>query len=101
GVVDPAAERGLECPGAGREVRGGGDARHVGGAQRVDGDPRLAEVGAAPAEVGGVGEARAGGVELRDEGVPASLVKSLEGAAAGGEVSGVRGPLYEGVAQAV
>src|SRR5438093_13195255 len=59
-------ERFRSCP----EVGGAGVARYVGVAYGIHGDAP-AFVDAAAPEIGGVNECRAGGIELRDEGVPA------------------------------
>src|SRR2546428_2048492 len=75
-----AAEGDLEGPGGRREVGGPRGARQVGITRRVHGNAEAAVIAAA-AEVGGVDEGGAGGIELRHE--------RVEGAAAGSQ-AGVR-----------
>src|SRR5204862_463226 len=83
----------------GREVAGVGLARHVGVAGAVHGDA-LAPIKAAAAEVGGVGQGRAAGVQLGHEGVVDAAVGRLE-RAGGREVAGVGKARHVGVAGGV
>ena len=97
-VEASARERRLKSPRARWEVGRIGVARYVGVLGRVDGDPQ-APVTATAAEVGGVDEGRAGGIELRDEGVAAT--GRLEGPWGRREVAGVGPPGHVGVAVGV
>src|SRR3989442_6399588 len=85
GFGGAAAERGRKGPGGGREGVRGGAPRHVGVAEAVhrDGDALLeiaaADLNGAPAEIGGIEEGGAGGVELRYEGGDVADERGLEG----------------------
>ena len=63
------------------------NARDIGVARGID---RYANafVVATSAQVGGVEQGRAGGVQLADKGIPVSAVSGLEGARGGGEIRG-------------
>src|SRR2546428_494641 len=80
-----AAEGGLEGPGGRREVGRISFARHVGIADSVHGDasPRVTTTAA---QVGGVDEAAAGGIQLRHEGVVFTAGGRLESPRGRGEV---------------
>src|SRR5205814_9247045 len=68
----------LEGPCRRRKVGRAGPARHVGVAGRVHRDA-VASVAATAAEVGGVDESGAGGIELRHEGVASTEHTASEG----------------------
>src|SRR5439155_1156585 len=95
-----AAEGGLEGAGGRGEVGGKGNPRHVGVAAGVHGDAE-ALVNVTPAEVGGVDEPSAGGIELGHEGVFGAADSGLEGAGGRGEVGGKGNPRHVGVAAGV
>ena len=104
-VYRTAIAEGLEGPGCRREVGGSGAPRHVGVARAVHGDA-VAEVIATPAEVGGVDEGGAGGIEFRHEGGTTTVLRTvgagrLEGSGRRREVGGGGRPSYIGVARAV
>src|SRR5205823_13663699 len=86
---------GLEAARGGRKVAGGGESRNVGVCAGVHGD-RVACVTAAAAEIGGVDEGGAGGIELRHEGVPAAAAVGCRRRRR--EVAGVGFTRHEGVA---
>src|SRR5438093_12877253 len=84
-----APEGGLESPRGRREVSRRGGSYHVGVAGGVQGDS-IGDVIATSAEVGGVDEGGARGIELRDEGV-ATGDKDGVGVAEGGRMGAVSG----------
>src|SRR5206468_113636 len=99
GVYGGAAG-GLEGAGGRGEVGGTSEARHVGVAEGVHGDAE-AVVNATPAEVGGVDEPGAGGIELGHERVFGAAEGGLEGAGGRGEVGGTSEARHVGVAEGV
>src|SRR6267143_1430430 len=100
--VAAAGERGLEGSRGDREVGRGGAARHVGVAEAVHRDAEAAALTPAPAEIGGIDECGAGGVELRYEGVGvATAERGLEGPQVGREVGRAGAARHIGVAESV
>src|SRR5439155_12837492 len=98
--VFAAAASGLEGAGGRGEVGGKGNPRHVSVAAGVHGDAE-AVVNATPAEVGGVDEPGAGGIELGHEGVFGAAEGGLEGAGGRGEVGRAGEARHVGVAEGV
>src|SRR5439155_688762 len=98
--VFAAAASGLEGAGGRGEVGGKGNPRHVGVAAGVHGDAE-AVVNVTPAEVGGVDEHGAGGIELGHEGVFGAAEGGLEGAGGRGEGGGIGEARHVGVAEGV
>src|SRR5205823_5160686 len=91
------AKGGLESAKGRGEIGRIGIAGHVGVAGSIDGDAG-SEVVTAAAEIGGVAQGRAGGVELRDEGVEGAAEARLESARGCSEVARSGGARHVGAA---
>ena len=86
-----AVEAAVKGPRGGGEVLRAGLPGDVGGPRRVDRDAG-AQLTAGPAQIGGVGKARAGGVELGGEGIEDAAEAAVKGPRGGGEVLRAGGP---------
>src|SRR5262249_11126686 len=107
------AHEGIDSPGESRleGARGGGEIGGKGLAGDIGGDQRIEHYGktlvsVTSAQIGGVDQTRAGGVQLADKGIErgirwASLEGGLEGTGSGGEMGRQRIPNDVGVSRRI
>ena len=98
--IGAAGESSLEGAGGGGEIGGIGQPCDIGVARGID-RYAVATSSAAAAQVGGVEQGRAGGVQFGDKGIAAAGRSSLEGARGGGEIGGAGTACDIGVARGI